>query len=102
MLGTDKPPSAWATSFTTVPPDTIERITPANLGLSLRPAEPTNVNTWAVNQFEHAGREYWTGWVCHKCGCANERRHWYGWSCEGCKVSNLATESPSRVFWLTR
>ena len=77
------------------------RIAPANLGLSLRPAEPTNVDLWAVSQSAHAGREYWTGWVCHKCGCANERRHWYGWSCEGCKVFIPRLLSLTRTVGLT-
>lgn len=66
----------------------MQRITPASLRLTLRPQEPANIDNWAVSQPEHAGREYWTGWVCHKCGCANERRLWHGWTCEGCKVSH--------------
>jgi hypothetical protein len=78
----------------------MERLTPSNLGLVLRPAEPTNVDNWAVKQLAHAGREYWTGWVCHKCGCANERRHWYGWSCEGCKVGLFLPNHAFRIIGL--
>lgn len=63
-----------------------ERITPESLGMVLRPPEPEDPEVKANHQGANAGREYWTGWVCHGCGCASERKKWYGWNCEACKV----------------
>ncbi len=32
-----------------------------------------------------AGRDFWKGWCCDRCGMANERWSWKGWECEGCQ-----------------
>ena len=68
------------------PPKQRERITPQSLRMTLRPPEPDSLDNRTISQVNIAGREYWTGWVCHTCGCASERKKWHGWNCEACKV----------------
>jgi hypothetical protein len=58
---------------------------PAALGLRLRGVKP-GVCAIPAPAGEH-GKDFWRGWICDKCGMANERRKWKGWECEGCKVS---------------
>ena len=62
---------------------------PATLGLRLRGTKP-NVSAMPALAGEH-GKDFWRGWICDKCGMANERRKWKGWECEGCKVSLPST-----------
>ena len=64
-----------------------ERITPESLNMALRPPEPKDIDSVTRSQAATSGREYWTGWVCHGCGCASEREKWDCFSCQGCKVS---------------
>ncbi|WVQ98537.1 hypothetical protein IAU59_005663 [Kwoniella sp. CBS 9459] len=59
-----------------------QRIQPDVLNLQLRPPEPTGAEI-GIKQ-ESIGKEYWRGWVCSKCGLAQERHRWFGWTCEAC------------------
>lgn len=55
------------------------RILPSALRLRLCPDEPTeDTPTSDPNSI-------WSGWVCHTCGKANERRSWTAWECSGCE-----------------
>nr|XP_018264086.1 uncharacterized protein I303_03964 [Kwoniella dejecticola CBS 10117]OBR86244.1 hypothetical protein I303_03964 [Kwoniella dejecticola CBS 10117] len=58
------------------------RIQPETVGLRLRPPQPTGLSHDVTQA--HAGRDFWRGWVCDKCGLAQERYKWSGWSCEAC------------------
>lgn len=58
---------------------------PASLGLKLRGVKP-NVSAIPATAGEH-GKDWWRGWICDKCGMANERKKWKGWECDGCKVN---------------
>ncbi|WVW83383.1 hypothetical protein I302_105402 [Kwoniella bestiolae CBS 10118] len=75
------------------PPQPKSRIPPETLGLRLRPPEPSGI-THDITQ-SHAGREFWRGWVCHKCGLAQERYKWAGWSCEAC---GHLIKPPRRIY----
>ncbi|WWC85264.1 uncharacterized protein L201_000126 [Kwoniella dendrophila CBS 6074] len=68
-------------------------ILPENLGLRLRPPEPSGISHDVTQS--HAGREYWRGWVCNKCGLAQERYKWAGWNCEACGHS---IQPPRRIY----
>ncbi|WWD15727.1 hypothetical protein CI109_100149 [Kwoniella shandongensis] len=59
-----------------------KRVLPETLGLELRSPEPTGEGL-ELSQ-GHIGRDFWRGWVCHKCGLAQERNKWNGWNCEAC------------------
>nr|XP_019013326.1 uncharacterized protein I206_01392 [Kwoniella pini CBS 10737]OCF52107.1 hypothetical protein I206_01392 [Kwoniella pini CBS 10737] len=69
------------------------RIQPETLGLRLRPPQPTGISHDVTQA--HAGREFWRGWVCDKCGSAQERYKWTGWCCEACGHS---IQPPRRVY----
>ncbi|WWD01676.1 hypothetical protein V866_008622 [Kwoniella sp. B9012] len=69
------------------------RVLPETLGLQLRPPEPSGISHDITQS--HAGREFWRGWVCHKCGSAQERYKWAGWSCEACGHS---VKPPRRIY----
>ncbi|WVQ78260.1 hypothetical protein IAT38_000344 [Cryptococcus sp. DSM 104549] len=61
-------------------------IHPEMLGLQLRPAEPTaDTKGRAVEVSQNRmGSEIWRGWVCGKCGLAQEKGVWEAWECEAC------------------
>ncbi|KAK4687126.1 hypothetical protein P7C73_g2983, partial [Tremellales sp. Uapishka_1] len=61
----------------------MQRVLPEHLGLMLRSPEPKVLGDHMSRT--QLGREFWKGWVCRKCGMANERRYWSCWDCEGCK-----------------
>ncbi|OCF35309.1 hypothetical protein I316_02855 [Kwoniella heveanensis BCC8398] len=58
------------------------RIPPTVLNLQLRPPEPTGDDVETSQDL--IGRNFWRGWVCGKCGLAQERYKWSGWNCEAC------------------
>jgi len=61
-------------------------ITPDQLGLHVRPTEPSITDMSCLSR-ETAGRELWKAWVCGSCGKANERGDWAQWGCGACGVS---------------
>ncbi len=83
-----------------------KRVTPGDLGLMWKPlplAGKTNSTmSNGVNKFPEAsasvtsaGRDFWKGSCCAKCGMASERKSWKGWDCEGCG----SIFEPTRKIW---
>lgn len=81
----------------------LQRKVPEFLGLKLRGYDPFSTPEDGVPR-DQLGGDYWRGWVCGKCGMANERRRWSGWDCDGCKVcsslSLLCLRSMKASFFL--
>ncbi|WRT66916.1 uncharacterized protein IL334_003881 [Kwoniella shivajii] len=69
------------------------RILPETLRLELRPAEPSGISHETTQA--DVGRDFWRGWVCKKCGLAQERYKWVGWCCEACGHS---IQPPRRIY----
>ncbi|WVF72399.1 hypothetical protein IAT40_007214 [Kwoniella sp. CBS 6097] len=69
------------------------RILPDLLKLRLRPLEPTDQELNV--SYEQRGSAFWRGWVCSKCGLAQERSKWSEWSCEACGHSMPCSGSNS-------
>jgi hypothetical protein len=65
-------------------PRNIRRISPTDLGLVMRPRPQDGKQKSEVDP-KLAGRDFWKGWCCDRCGMANERWLWKGWECDGCQ-----------------
>ncbi len=78
-------------------PRKVPRIGPDDLGLRARPRPGDGKNIPELEPSQ-AGKDFWKGWCCDKCGMANERWNSMYWDCEGCQHRF----QPRRRIWKAR